>query len=157
MKKRCIRRHWDTGVTAAQVITQNEAPLSAAQWNEQVIPVQAAVNGLLAGEWAGFGNWGPVIECRGRIRSLLKLARNTDGGFIDELDAMCVEATTRFRCTGATAFRHDERTIVQDMVAVYGNLLKEVTAKQFNLACKHARADRARVLGSNRKRKAAAK
>lgn len=46
---------------------------------------------------------------------------------------------------------------MQDMVAVYGNLLKEVTAKQFNLACQHAYADRARVLGSNRKRKANAK
>ena len=157
MKKRCNRRHWDTGITAAQVITQNEAPLSAAQWNLQVIPVQAAVNGLLAGDWAGFANWGPVIECRGRIRSLLKLSRQPDHGFIDELDAVCVEATTRFRTTGTTAFRHDERTIVQDMVAVYGNLLKEVTAKQFNLACQHAYADRARVLGSNRKRKESAK
>jgi hypothetical protein len=156
MKKRCNRRHWDTGITSAKVITQNEAPLSVEAWNLQVIPVQAAVNGLLAGDWAGFGNWGPVVECRGRIRSLLKLSKQPDHGFIDELDTVCVEATTRFRATGSTAFRHDERTIVQDMVAVYGNLLKEVTAKQFNLACQHARADRARVLGGNRKRKSAA-
>lgn len=157
MKKQCIRRPWDTSITAAQVIKQNKAKLSVAQWNEQVIPVQATVNGLLAGDWAGFGNWGPVIECRGLIRSLLKLSKQPDHGFIDELDTVCVEATTRFRATWSTAFRHDERTIVQDMVAVYGNLLKEVTAKQFNLACQHAYADRARVLGSNRKRKANAK
>lgn len=157
MRKKCIRHVWDTGVTAAQVIAKNEAPLSAAQWNAQVIPVQTAVDGLLAGDWDGFTHWGPVIKCRGVIRSLLKLAKRQDFGFIDQLDVMCAVSTERYRDTGSTALRYDERAILQDMVMVFGNLLKEATAKQLHLATQHDCADRARVLGGNRKQKAAKK
>lgn len=155
MKKRCVRRVWDTGVTAAQVITQNEKTLSPAQWNQQIIPVQAAVNGLLDGDWRGMSNWGPVIECINRIESLLKLARMPDNGFVDEIRVVCVESMERFGSSGAKSFRHGELKLIRELVSVYGDLLKEVKTKQFNLAIAHEHANRARILAGVIKRKVA--
>ena len=58
------------------------------------------------------------------------------------LDALaeCVAKTT-----GATAFRANELLTLRDMVKLYGDLLKEVTHKQFADACANTDANMTRI------------
>jgi hypothetical protein len=133
------------GRSPLEIATYNAAKLTPEEWNEQIVPVQVAIDGLCRGEWSN-DNWQAVFDVLNRIESMLKLAKRPDHGFLDGCKAIFVTALDRRESTGATAFKAQEMATVKDIGQVYGDLLKEITHKQFQMACAHTNANVARII-----------
>lgn len=138
------------GRSPLEIATYNAAKLTLEEWNEQIVPVQVAIEGLCRGEWSN-DNWQAVFDVLNRIESILKLAKRPDHGFLDQSKDAFVSALDRRETVGATAFKADEMAMVKDVGQVYGDLLKEVTHRQFQLACAHTNANVMRVIKERRK------
>lgn len=133
------------GMSPLEIATYNAAKLTPEEWNEQIVPVQVAIESLCRGDWANT-TWQVIFDVLNRIESMLKLAKRPDHGFLDQCKAVFVTALDRRESTGATAFRAQEMAMVKDIGQVYGDLLKEITHKQFQLACAHTNANVMRII-----------
>ena len=133
------------GRSPLEIAAYNASKLTAEEWNEQIVPVQVAIDGLCKGEWSN-NNWQALFDVLNRIESMLKLAKKPDHGFLDDSKAVFVTALDRREATGATAFKADEMATVKDIGQVYGDLLKEITHKGFQLACAHTNANVLRII-----------
>lgn len=151
MRKRTIRKIWmpANGITPVERAAYNACKLSAEEWNEQVLPVQIAVDALCRGEWEQ-GNWQNMFEALNRIESLLKIKKAADNGLIKDAQAVFVSALGRRDETGATAFKAAEMKIMREVAQVYGDLLREVTHKDWRDACAHTNANVARIIRAKR-------
>jgi hypothetical protein len=143
-RKRCVRRVWRTDIDALELAKLKASLLTPAQWIEQVMPVQTAMDELSRGNWDNYQCWQPMFECLNRIEAMLKLNKRPDHGFIAEVQTVFVVAMKR-KTTGATAFRANELLTLRDMVKLYGDLLKEITHKQFADACANTDANMTRI------------
>jgi len=121
--------------------------LTVAEWNTQIIPVQAAVDALSRGEWTN-ETWQPLFECLNRIESMTKLNRVDAAEWINTAQDVMVTALDRRTNTGATAFKADELAKIREIVRTYGDLLKEVSHAQFYRACQHTNANISRILNN---------
>ena len=148
MRKRTIRKVWISipGVTPLQLAQYQASLLTPAEWVEQVQPVQVAIESLCQGHWDAHNDWQPLFIALNRIESMLKLKRAADNGLIDEAQQTFVTAMDRQKATGASAFKTSEMLIIREVGAVYGDLLREITHKDFQNACKHTDANIQRIL-----------
>ena len=148
MRKRTIRKVWISipGVTPLQLAQYQSSLLTPAEWVEQVQPVQVAIESLCQGYWDAHNDWQPLFVALNRIESMLKLQRAADNGLIDEAQQTFVTAMDRQQATGASAFKASEMLIIREVGAVYGDLLREITHKDFQNACKHTDANIQRIL-----------
>ena len=55
-------------------------------------------------------------------------------------------ALDREEKTGVKAFKHDELTVMRELLETYGSLLSEVSRRQFAEACRHTDANVARII-----------
>lgn len=133
------------GRSPLEIAAYNASKLTPEEWNEQNLPLVQAIDGLCRGEWSN-DNWQMLFDAINRIESMLKLAKRPDHGFLDLCKGAFVTALDRREATGATAFKADEMATVKDIGQVYGDLLKEVTHKQFRLACAHTKANVLRII-----------
>lgn len=148
-RKRTVRRVYDliNPITHAQY---QASRLTTAEWNDQLVPVQAAVDQLSRGEWSN-DNWQPLFECLNRIESLVKLNRVNADEWIGQAQGAMVQALDRRTLTGAAAFKASELSMIREVVTVYGDLLKEATHAQFAAACRHTNANISRILSNKSK------
>ena len=153
MRKQCKRTHWiaDPEFSPMQRAAHNAARLTDAEWVEQVLPVQVAVDQLCQGNWSMEHCWAPIFECMTRIESMLKLKRAADHGLIDDGQQVFVSTMDRMNATGSTAFRADEMKVIREIGQVYGGLLKEITHKEFRDAIAHSRANVKRIVNQKSK------
>lgn len=143
-RKKCVRRVWRTDVDVLELAKLQASLLTPEQWCIQVMPVQAAMDELARGNWDNHECWQPMFECLNRIEAMLKLNKRPDHGFVQEVQTVFVVAMKR-KTTGVTAFRANELLTMRDMVKLYGDLLKEVTHKQFADACANTDANMIRI------------
>ena len=148
MRKRTIRKVWLSipGVTPLEHAQYQASLLTAAEWVEQVQPVQVAIESLCQGHWDAHNDWQPLFIALNRIESMLKLQRAADNGLIDEAQQTFVAAMDRQHATGASAFKASEMLIIREVGAVYGDLLREITHRDFQNACKHTDANIQRIV-----------
>lgn len=126
--------------------------LTMEEWNKQIIPVQAAIDRLITGDWDNYECWQPMFECLNRIESLVKLNRIPDAqDWVHEAQDAMAAALARNRTTGARAFKADEMATLRCVVSTYGDLLREVTHRQFQEACDHTNANIERILAKKSK------
>ena len=148
MRKRTNRKVWicAPGVTPLQHAQYQASVITPAEWVEQVQPVQVAIESLCQGHWDAHQDWQPLFMALNRIESMLKLQRAADNGLIDEAQAVFAAALDRQVATGTTAFKAAEMAIVREVGAVYGDLLREITHRDFQVACKHTDANVDRIV-----------
>jgi len=147
MRKRRNRTVWQMtpGMTPMELARYQASRLTAAEWNVQLVPVQAAIEALCRGEWEP-GNWQPIFDALNRIESMLKLKRMPDHGLIHDGQTAFVSALDRQEATGARAFKAAEMAVIREIGRVYGELLREVTHKDWRDACAHTNANVARII-----------
>ena len=150
MKKRTIRKVWDYVNPLTHAMYQ-ASKLTIKEWNAQIIPVQVAVDRLSTGDWNDYECWQPVFECLNRVESLVKLHKVDDVGFIVDAQTAIVHALERKEKTGVQAFKAQELSMLRELVATYGSLLKEVSHGQFAKACAHTNANVDRILKNKHK------
>jgi len=148
MRKRTNRKVWicAPGVTPLEHAQYQASILTAAEWVEQVKPVQVAIESLCQGHWDAHKDWNPLFMALNRIESMLTLKRAADNGLIGEAQSVFVAALDRQKATGATAFKAAEMAIIREVGAVYGDLLREITHRDFQAACKHTDANVQRIV-----------
>lgn len=148
MRKRTARKVWvlAPGVLPMEHARYQASRLTTAEWNTQVQPVVVAIDQLSQGQWDPWVNWQPMFMCLNRIESMLKLKRADGHGLIDDAQAVFVAALDRQKATGATSLKADELRILREVSQVYGDLLKEVTHKEFQDACNHTDANVQRIV-----------
>ena len=148
MRKRTNRKVWICvpGVTPLQQAHYQASILTAAEWVEHVQPVQVAIESLCQGYWDAHKDWNPLFSALNRIESMLTLKRADDHGLIGEAQAVFVAALDRQHDTGATTFKAAEMAIIREIGSVYGDLLREITHKDFQAACKHTDANVERIV-----------
>ena len=135
--RRVVRPRVDP-ITAA---IRQASLLTIDEWNTQVIPVQVALDQILAGNWDKLSVWDNLFMAANRIESMLKLRHMPDHGFLKQANLTFRAALAREEQTGAKALKHDEIAVLREVVSVYGDLLKEVTHRQFTDACRHTDAN----------------
>ena len=148
-RKRTVRRVYDLIDPIAHGAYQ-ASKLTKAEWNAQIIPVQAAIDALSRGEWCR-DTWSPLFECLNRIESLTKLNHVKAQDWIDNAQTAMVTALDRHTSTGVKAFKSDELAMIREIVTVYGDLLSEASHRQFAEACRHTNANVARILSNKNK------
>jgi hypothetical protein len=151
MRKHTNRTMWAIvpGRSPFEIAQYNAAKLTAEEWNEQIVPLQVAIDSLCRGDWSN-QQWQMLFDAVNRIESMLKLAKRPDHGFLDQCKAVFVSALDRRKSKTGTAFKADEMAIIKDVGLVYGDLLKEVTHKQFQQACAHTNANVTRIIKSHK-------
>ena len=77
---------------------------------------------------------------------MLKLFHRPDYGFVEQMQGVISAALDREEKTGAKAFKHDEIAALRELVSTYGDLLREVSHRQFKMTCAHTDANVARIL-----------
>lgn len=145
MRKSTRRKHWAlvNPITHAQ---HQASTLSTAEWNTQMTPVIAALESIQRGEWDARENWNPLFYCLNRIESILSIKKVPDQGLIAECQATFVAALDRKNATGAQSLKAGELAKLREMVAVYGDLLREISRGDFQRACNHTDANVTRIL-----------
>lgn len=146
MKKQCKRKHWDKTVNTLQHAMFQASRLSVSEWNEQMAPVITATEQLAKGNWNPLEDWNPMFYALNRIESMLHIKRADDHGFIARAQAAFVTALDRQQKTGARAFNADELATIREVTEVYGDLLKEITHRDFKAACHHTDANVQRII-----------
>lgn len=145
MKKRTKRTHWGL-VNPIEHAQFQASRLTTAEWNEQMAPVITAVEQLAQGHWNPLEDWNPVFFALNRIESMLHIKRVTDQGFINQAQQAFVTALDRQQATGARAFKADELATIRELVRIYGDLLKEISHRDFKAACAHTDANVQRII-----------
>lgn len=146
MKKKCNRKVWVI-VNPITHAAYQASKLTTAEWNKQIIPVQSAIDRLITGDWDNYECWQPMFESLNRIESLVKLNHIKDAqDWIHSAQDAMAAALDRNRLTGARAFKAEEMATLRSIVATYGDLLREVTHRQFQEACNHTNANIKRIL-----------
>ena len=145
MRKYTKRTAWVPVNPIAHAMFQ-AGKLSAEEWNKQIIPLQVALDQLLTGNWDKVGVWDCFFYALNRIESLTKLNHVPDGGFIERAQGVFMDALDREDRTGAKAFKHDELAVMRELLQTYGDLLKEVSRRQFAEACRHTDANVNRII-----------
>lgn len=137
-RKFCRRKVYTlaNGLTPFEVAMHNASKLTAAEWDEQYLPIAVTVEELMRGEWDFGENWSPMLECLRRIKTMLDLKKMPDHGLVAEAEVAFATALNRQKATGARAFKADELRILREVANVYGDLLKEVTHGEFAQACR---------------------
>ncbi len=120
--------------------------LTAEEWNQQIIPVQIAMDALLTGDWTKQTHWNVFFTMLCRIEAMLKLKHADDFGMIQQSRDVFVAALDREANTGAKAFRHDELAVMREIVQVYGDLLKEITHRDFKETVRISEPNIARIV-----------
>jgi hypothetical protein len=152
MKKKCNRVIRPLINTMAYS-TYQASKLTTAEWNNQIIPVQSAIDRLISGDWDKYECWQPMFECLNRIESMVKLNHIKDAmDWIHSAQDAMAAALDRNRLTGARAFKADEMATLRSIVSTYGDLLREVTHRQFQEACAHTNANVDRILAKGKQR-----
>jgi hypothetical protein len=146
MKKQCKRKQWDTSVNTLHHAMFQASKLTTAEWNEQMTPVITATEQLAKGNWNPLVDWNPIFFALNRIESMLHIKRADDHGFISRAQAAFVTALDRQQKTGARAFKADELATIREVAEVYGDLLREITHKDFKAACAHTDANVQRII-----------
>jgi len=146
MRKATRRTVWVPVLDPMEHAKWQASKLSPAEWNEQVIPVQVALDQLLIGNWNKLEGWNPIFHALNRIESMLKLFHRPDYGFVEQMQGVISAALDREEKTGAKAFKHDEIAALRELVSTYGDLLREVSHRQFKMTCAHTDANVARIL-----------
>ena len=147
MRKNTRRTVWQMapGMTPMELARYQSAKLTPAEWNEQIIPVHAAIESLCRGDWEP-RNWQPLFDALNRIESMVWIKHAPDHGLIHDGQQTFETALDRQVRTGSTAFRASEIAIIREIGRVYGELLLEVTHRDFQAACEHTRANIARII-----------
>lgn len=145
MKKRTKRTHWAL-VNPIEHAQFQASLLTTAEWNEQMAPVITATEQLAKGNWNPWEDWNPLFYALNRIESILHIKRVSDGGFINQAQQAFVTALDRQQKTGAKAFKADELATIREVAQVYGDLLREITHKDFKAACAHTDANVSRIV-----------
>jgi hypothetical protein len=145
MKKQCKRKHWARLNPIEHAMFQ-ASKLTTAEWNEQMAPVITATEQLAQGNWDPLEDWNPLFFALNRIESMLHIKRVDDQGFIAEAQAAFVSALDRQQKTGVRAFKAEELATIREVASVYGDLLSEITHKDFKAACAHTDANVKRIL-----------
>lgn len=144
MRKRCVRKAWAL-VNPIEHAAYQASRLTVAEWNRQMAPVVTATEQLALGKWDPLRDWNPLFHALNRIESMLHIARMPDHGFIARAQDAFVSALDRQQRTGAKAFNADELSTIREVSQVYGDLLKEVTHRDFQAACAHTQANVDRI------------
>lgn len=146
-RKRTVRRVWVKLDPIAHAIYQASL-LTNSEWDAQILPVRVAMEQLSQGNWNTRENWSPMFQALNRIEAMLVLKHMPDHGFIEQSQAVFTAALGRMEATGATAFKADELAAMRYIVVVYGDLLTEVTHREFQDACDNATANEQRITRS---------
>lgn len=141
MKKQCKRKVWARLNPIEHAMFQ-ASKLTTAEWNEQMAPVITATEQLAQGNWDPLEDWNPMFFALNRIESILHIKRADDYGFITEAQAAFVSALDRQQATGAKAFKAQ----IREVAKVYGDLLGEISHRDFKAACAHTDANVQRIL-----------
>ena len=145
MKKQCKRKHWAL-INPIEHAKFQASNLSVAEWNEQMTPLIVAVDELSKGNWDPLEVWNKLFFALNRIESMLHIKRVSDGGFITQAQTAFVTALDRQQKTGAKAFKADELATIREVAQVYGDLLREITHRDFKAACAHTDANVMRII-----------
>ena len=145
MKKRCKRTHW-AKVNPVEHAMYQASKLTTAEWNRQMTPVIVAMEQLTQGHWDPIQDWNPIFFALNRIESMLHIKHVKDHGFITHAQTAITSALDRQKQTGARAFKSDELATIREIVQTYGNLLQEITHRDFEAACAHTDANVTRIL-----------
>ena len=145
MKKRTKRTHWAL-INPIEHAQFQASRLTTAEWNEQMAPVITATEQLAKGNWNPLEDWNPMFFALNRIESMLHIKRASDGGFIAQAQQAFVTALDRQQQTGAKAFKADELATIREVARVYGDLLREITHRDFKAACAHTDANVMRII-----------
>jgi hypothetical protein len=145
MKKRTKRTHWAL-VNPLEHAMFQASRLTVAEWNEQMAPVITATEQLAQGHWDPLEDWNPLFFALNRIESMLHIKRVDGKEFIDRAQQAFVTALDRQQKTGAKAFKADELATIREVSQVYGDLLREISHKDFKAACAHTDANVQRII-----------
>lgn len=148
-RKRTVRRVYDLVCPITHAAYQ-ASTLTPTEWQTQMKPVIVAVDQLAQGIWTN-DTWQPLFECLNRIESLTKLNHVKAQDWIDKAQQAMVTALDRRTLTGVTAFKADELAMIHEVKALYGDLLKECSHRQFAEACRHTNANISRILSNKAK------
>ena len=149
MRKRTVRRVYEL-VCPIEHAAYQASTLTPSEWNTQMQPVIVAVEQLSQGVWTN-DTWQPLFECLNRIESLTKLNHVKAQDWINDAQKAMVTALDRRKQTGATAFKSEELAMIHEIKALYGDLLKETSHRQFAEACRHTNANVSRILSNKSK------
>lgn len=145
MRKRTKRTHWAL-VNPIEHAQFQASRLTTAEWNEQMAPVITATEQLALGSWNPMEDWNPMFFALNRIESILHIKHVPDEGFINRAQQAFVTALDRQQTTGARAFKADELATIREVTKVYGDLLREITHRDFKAACAHTDANVQRII-----------
>lgn len=145
MKKQCKRKVWARLNPIEHAMFQ-ASKLTTAEWNEQMAPVITATEQLAQGNWDPLEDWNPMFFALNRIESMLHIKRADDHGFIAEAQAAFVSALDRQQATGVKAFKAHELAMIREVANVYGDLLGEISHRDFKAAYAHTDANVQRIL-----------
>ncbi len=120
--------------------------LTTEEWNQQMIPVQLALDALLTGDWTKQTNWNVFFTMLCRIEAMLNLKHADDYGLIQQSRDVFVAALDREANTGAKAFKHTELAVMREIVQVYGGLLTEITHRDWKESVRISEANIDRVV-----------
>lgn len=145
MKKQCKRKHWAL-INPIEHAQFQASLLTTAEWNEQMTPVIVAVEELSRGNWDPLEVWNKIFFALNRIESMVHIKHVADHGFINQAQQAFVTALDRQQATGARAFKADELATIRELVRIYGDLLKEISHRDFKAACAHTDANVQRII-----------
>lgn len=145
MKKKCKRTHWAL-VNPIEHAQFQASKLTVAEWNEQMAPVITATEQLAQGHWNPLEDWNPLFFALNRIESMTYIKKVDAKDFISQAQQAFVSALDRQKTTGAKAFKADELATIREVAQVYGDLLREITHKDFKAARAHTDANVARII-----------
>ena len=144
-RKATKRKHWALLNTAEHAKFQ-ASTLTTAEWNEQMTPVITAIEQLMQGNWHPLEVWNKLFFALNRIESIVKLKRIADHGLIADAQAAFVSALDRHKTTGACALKANELATIREVAQVYGDLLREISHRDFRAICDHTEANVQRII-----------
>lgn len=146
MRKKCNRKVWLSHLTPLEHAKLKAGKLSDKEWNVQMKPVLSAIERISRGDWDKEECWSPIFQCLNRIESAVKLHRIDGKQFINNAVLALQEIMRRWENKGVQALKADELLTLREVVAAYGDLLKEMSRGQFESVCNHATSNLTRIL-----------
>lgn len=140
MRKATRRTVWVPQNPITHAIWQ-ASKLTTEEWNQQMVMVQVSFDALITGYWTKQTHWNVFFTMLCRIEAMLNLKHADDHGLIQQSRDVFVAALDREANTGAKAFKHDELAVMREIVQVYGDLLKEVTHRDWKEAVRISEAN----------------
>jgi hypothetical protein len=144
-RKATKRKHWAL-LDPLERAKFQASKLTPAEWNEQMAPVITAVEQLMRGNWHPLEVWNKLFFALNRIESIKKLKHIDDYGLIAEAQAAFVTALDRHKTTGACSLKAPELATIREVVQVYGDLLGEISHRDFRAICDHTEANVQRII-----------